>query len=144
MKVKFDRVTINVRNLETAKQFFSELLETEFEDLPEEILSGTLKVEYSPPPDNFGKRRFAISPVGIELFETEPPVEKEGVRNVMWRVDNLEQAKEEMKRRGIRHLFDAKCGRWQEAIYSADDMYGVRWVLTEYEGDSVFEAMLKK
>ncbi len=144
MKVKFDRVTINVKNLEKAKQFFSNLFETTFEDMPEPILRGDVKIEHNPPPDSFTKRRFAVSPIGIELFETDPPVEKEGVRNVMWRVDNLEKAKEEMKRKGIRHLFDARCGTWKEAIYSADDVHGVRWVLTEYKGDSVFKAMLQK
>lgn len=143
MKLKLDRVTINVKNLEEAKKFFSELLETTFEDMPEEMVDGRLKLEIIPPMKDF-KFRFAISPLGIELFETTPPVEVEGVRNVTWRVENIEEAKREMSLRKIGHVFDARCGRWKEAVYRAEDMYGVRWVLNEYEGESVIRAMVQK
>ena len=74
MKVKFDRVTINVKNLEEAKRFFSELFETTFEDQPEEMLRGDIKLEITPPPDTFVKFRFAVSPIGIELFSSYYPV----------------------------------------------------------------------
>jgi len=144
MKVKFDRVTINVKNLEEAKRFFSELFETTFEDQPEEMLRGDIKLEITPPPDTFVKFRFAVSPIGIELFEPHPQVETEGIRNVTWRVDNIEDVREEMRKRGARHVFDAKCGGWKEAVYSADDMYGVRTVFNEYKGDSVMKSILKK
>ena len=144
MKMKFDRITINVKNLEKAKKFFSELLETTFENEPEELLSGKISLEITPKPDTFVKFRFAISPIGIELFEPYPTVEKEGVRNVTWRVDNIEEAREEMKKQGIKHVFDAKAGAWKEAVYSADDIHGVRWVLNEYPGSSVMKAIVMK
>ncbi len=140
MKLRFDRVTINVKNLEKAKSFFSELLETTFEDVPEEIAKGKIKLEFTPDDREF-KFRFAVSPMGIELIETDPPVEVEGLRNVTWRVDDIQQAKEEMKRRGIAHVLDLRCGNWKEAIFN---VYGVRWVLNEFEGDSVFKAMVQK
>ena len=143
MKLKLDRVTINVKNLEEAKRFFSELLETTFEDMPEEMVSGKLKIEISPPVKDF-KFRFAVSPIGIELFETDPPVAVEGVRNVTWRVEDIEEAMEEMKKRGIGHVFDARCGSWKEAVYKAEDVHGVRWVLNEYKGDSIMKAMVQK
>ena len=144
MKAKFDRVTFNVKNLEEAKKFFAELFDTTFEDMPEELEKGDLKFEITPAPDSFVKFRFAISPIGIELFEPYPTVEQEGVRNVTWRVDNMEEAKEEMKKRGIRHVFDLKCGGMKESVYSADDVHGVRTVLNEYKGDSMVKAMLQK
>ncbi|OGP94303.1 MAG: hypothetical protein A2157_02110 [Deltaproteobacteria bacterium RBG_16_47_11] len=143
MKLKLDRMTINVKNLEEAKRFFSELLETTFEDMPEEMVKGRQKIEISPPAPDF-KFRFAVSPIGIELFETDPPVAVEGVRNVTWRVENIEQAREEMKKRGIERVFDARCGSWKEAVYKAEDVHGVRWVLNEYEGESVMKAMGRK
>ena len=139
MKVRFDRFTINVKNLDEAKKFFSELLETTFEDLPEGA-----KLEITPAPDSFVKFRFAVSPLGIELFEPDPPVEKEGVRNITWRVDNIEEAKEKIMKRGVSHLFDAKCGYWKESVFSTDGMYGVRTVFNEYRGDSVIRAMLQE
>jgi len=143
MKLKLDRVTINVKNLEKAKEFFSDLLETTFEDMPEEMVDGSLKLEIIPQEKDF-KFRFAVSPIGIELIETDPPVDVEGIRNVTWRVKNIEEARKEMERRGIGHVFDAQCGNWKEAVYRAEDMYGVRWVLNEYEGDSVIKAMIEK
>ena len=139
MKVKFERVTIKVKNLEKAVDFFSDLLETTFDIQPEEP-----KHEFTPAPDAYTKCRAAISPIGIELFEPDPVVEEEGVWNMTWRVDDLEKAKEDMREKGIRHLFDIKCGRWKETVYSPDDMYGVRWDLDKYEGDSAFKAMLRK
>lgn len=140
MKLKLDRVTINVKNLEEAKSFFSNLLETTFEDMPEEIATGKVKFQIFPAAKEF-KFRSAVSPIGIELIQTEPPVAMEGVRNVTWRVDNIDQAREEMKRKGMEHIFDAQCGGWRESVYS---VYGVRWVLNEFKGDSIHEAMVKK
>ena len=140
MKARFDRVTINVKNLEEAKAFFSNLLKTTFEDQPDGILE---KIEIIPRPDSFVKFKFAISPIGIELFQPDPPPEKEGIRNITWRVHDIEDAKEEMREKGISHVFDMKCGGWKEAVYSEADMHGIRWVLNEYGGDSVFKAMLQ-
>ena len=140
MKLKLERVTLNVRDLETAKEFFSQLLNTTFEDFPE----NTTSLEIIPKPDNFIKFRAAISPMGIELFESFPKVEHEGIRNVTWRVDDMQEAQEEMKKRGIQHVYDIKWGRLKETIYSADDMYGVRWVLNEFPGDSAIKAAREK
>ena len=140
VRIKFDRVTINVKDLDEAMRFFSKLFDTTFEELPEEV---TKRIEITPRPDSFVKFRFAVSPIGIELFQPDPPPEKEGVRNVTWRVDNIEKAREEMGKKGIGHVLDMKCGKWEEAVYRADDMHGVRWVFNEYAGDSVIKALLQ-
>jgi catechol 2,3-dioxygenase-like lactoylglutathione lyase family enzyme len=139
MKLRLDRVTISVKNLEKAKRFFSDLLETTFEDVPEEIGKAKTKFKFTPADKEF-RFRFAVSPMGIELIETDPPVEVEGLRNITWRVDDIKQAREEMRRKGIGHVLDLRCGGWKEAIFN---VYGVRWVLNEYEGDSVFKAMVQ-
>ncbi|MFC1929668.1 VOC family protein [Chloroflexota bacterium] len=152
MKLKFERVTINVKNLEEAKRFFSDLLETPFVGKPaafyEKIDKGEIKYETDIPPDAPPTEKFtfknAVShDLGIELFEQDPPPPRFGVRNITWRVDDIEKAKEEMKKKGIRLLGARKCGHWKEAVFSADDMYGVRWVLNEYEGPNVFEAQIR-
>jgi catechol 2,3-dioxygenase-like lactoylglutathione lyase family enzyme len=144
MKIKLDRVTINVKNLEESKKFFSKLLNTTFEDEPVEFLNGKIEFKIEPKPDNFAKFKFAVSPIGIELFEPYPPPEKEGIRNVTWRVEDIDEAREEMKQSGIRRVFDTQAGSWRESVYSADDMHGVRWVLNEFPGKSVMKAILKE
>jgi predicted enzyme related to lactoylglutathione lyase len=137
MKAILDRVTIDVKNLDEAKKFFSKLLNTTFEDEPE-----GMTYEITPSPTTPFKFRYAISPIGIELFEMDPPVEVEGVRNVTWRVENMDEAKEELEGLGISHVFDNRCGGIKEAVYSG--VYGVRWVLNEYEGESFIKALAKK
>lgn len=134
MKTKLERVTIDVKNLDEAKKFFSKLLNTTFEDEP-------VGIEYSitPIPPSPFKFRYAISPIGIELFETDPPVEMEGVRNITWRVDNIEKAKKELENLGINRVFDNQCGGIKEAVYS--NVYGIRWVLNEFKGDSFIKAL---
>ncbi len=144
MKIKFDRVTINVKNLEESKKFFSDLLNTTFEDEPEEFLSGKIDFIITPKPDSFLKFRFAVSPIGLELFEPYPTIEKEGVRNVTWRVDDIQEAMKEMTKRGFKPVFETRAGAWKEAVYSADNMHGVRWVLNEYPGNSVMKSILMK
>ena len=139
MKMKLERVAINVKNLDEAKKFFSDLLNTTFEDLCD---SSLMKV--TPTPPEAFKRRSALSPIGIELYETDPPVEKEGVRNITWRVDNMEEAKEWHKKRGIRQIREIKVGTFTSAVFSPDDVYGVRWAVEEYHGKTVREAQLKQ
>lgn len=143
MNLKFDRITINVRNLEEAKKFFSSLLGTTFEDMPEEIAQKRVKIEITPPVEGL-EFRFAISPIGIELFETHPPVAVEGIRNITWKVEDIQEARREMKEKGVGLVFHSQCGGWKESVYKAEDMYGVRWVLNEYQGDSVIKALAGK
>ncbi len=151
MKLKFDRITINVKDLEKAKKFFSGLLDTRFQDKPddfdEQLRKRGLKYEKipgpaAPPPGKFSYK--AATTPGIELFCPDPPAATDGIRNVTWRVDDMDKAMAEMKKRGIRLVHEIRCGGWREAVYAADDVYGVRWVLNEYKGDSIWDAMLGK
>jgi len=151
MKLEFDRITINVRNLEEAKEFFSDLLETTFQDKPadfdEQLSRRGLKYDKipgpaAPPPGKFSYTAATVP--GIELFCPDPPAAAAGVRNVTWRVDDMDKAMAEMEKKGIRLVHEIRCGGWREAVYIADDMYGVRWVLNEYKGHSIWDAMLEK
>ena len=80
--------------------------------------------------------RFAASPVGIELFQTIPPPEKEGIRSVAFRVDNIEEAKERFQEKGIRMVSHETIGGFKGAIFSADDLHGMRLILCEYHDES--------
>ena len=139
MKMKLERIAINVKNLDEAKKFFSDLLNTTFEDLCD---ASIMKLDPAPP--GTFKRRSTVSPLGIELYEPYPTVEKEGVRNITWRVDDLEEAKEWHKKRGIRQILEVTAGAFKAAVFNPEDVYGVRWAVEEYEGKTALEAQLKK
>ena len=137
MKVeKLDRVAMNVEDLDKAIAFFSDLLGITFDKLP------------SPPGM---KSQVAISPSGLELLEMglealedQTPIQKEGVYCFHFKVDNLEQAKEEMKKKGVRLIRDITLGTLKEAVFSRDDLHGAVIVLVEYTKPKVIEAILER
>ncbi|MFC1993618.1 VOC family protein, partial [Chloroflexota bacterium] len=89
------------------------------------------------------KRRAAIDRTGfMELIESDPPEEKEGLRALLFKVSDLEQAKAEMKKKGIRLAAEIKWGATKEAIYDARDLHGIRLGLVEYETPTFVDAML--
>jgi catechol 2,3-dioxygenase-like lactoylglutathione lyase family enzyme len=115
MKVeKLDRVVIIVKDIKTAKEFFSDLLETRFDDVPE--------IE----------DKAAISPLGVELLELVPPREKYGIFDFHLKVPNIECAREEIERKGARHIENIEIGNLKEAIFHLDD-FNLRLVLVEYK-----------
>jgi len=137
MKVeKLDRVAMNVENLDKAIAFFSDLLGITFDKLP------------SPP----GMRsQVAISPAGLELLEMglealndQPPIQKEGIYCFHFKVDNLERAKAEMKKKGVRLIRDITLGTLKEAVFCRDDLHGAVIVLVEYTKPKVIEAIRER
>jgi hypothetical protein len=147
MKVeKLDRVAVAVKNLDDVQKLFAELFETTFERSPVETISKITK-DYGERGSKERETRYAkvfISPIGLELVEMDPPCEREGVLSFHLKVSNLEQAKAEMEREGIRLLTEIKHGGLKEAIFNPDDLHGVRLVLVEYETPTVMGAILKK
>lgn len=101
MVKKIDHIGIAVKNLEETLKFYQETLGLD--------LSGTEVVEQQ-------KVKVAFLPIGdseVELLEsTEPdgPIAKyidkkgEGIQHVAYRVDNIEEAIEEMKGKGVRMI----------------------------------------
>ena len=81
---------------------------------------------------------------GFTLVETEPPTEKEGLRSLLLKVSDLEQAKAEMDSHGITQTAEATLGGQREVMYSADDCHGVRLVLIDYDDPDSISAVLKK
>ncbi len=105
MKVlKIDHLGIAVKSIDDGKKFWTDVLGLEFE--------GTETVEAQ-------KVTTAFLPVGeseVELLESTAPdgpvakyIEKkgEGVQHIAFRVENIEEALEELKEKGIR-LIDEK------------------------------------
>ena len=85
--------------------------------------------------------RIAISPTGLELLETDPPPETEGLRSVMFKVPDIEQAKADIQKRGVRLIADIKLGGLKEALFRSDDLYGTRVAIVEYDTPTVMESI---
>ncbi len=147
MKIeKLEPVGVNVKNLNEAVKLFSDILGTTFVNHTEEAQKGEKTVtEHADRTFEETKFKVATDRTGyLTLIESIPPREKEGVRSLRFKVPNLEQAKAEMKQKGIRLLGEAKQGGAKVAIFSPDDLHGVRLVLMEYEAPTLVDAFLQK
>lgn len=100
MKVKhIDHIGIAVKGIEQAGKFYTEILGLEIQEV-ETVADQKVNVAFIP-----------ITDSEVELLEsTEPdgPVAKyidargEGVQHIAFRVDNIEEALEELKEKGVR------------------------------------------
>jgi catechol 2,3-dioxygenase-like lactoylglutathione lyase family enzyme len=145
MKVeRIDGVAINVKNLDEAVKLFSGVLGTTFVSLAGVKAEKTVTEHADSTLDGTKLEIFVDRTGFLALVESDPPVEKEGVRSLRFKVPNIEQARAEMKQKGVRHTADAKVGSMKEAMFSADDLHGVRLILNEYEAPTFVDAMLEK
>ncbi|MFC2042232.1 VOC family protein [Chloroflexota bacterium] len=150
MKIeKIDRIVIHVKNLAEAKKTFSALFGTTFDEYADKVAKGEVKrerilTEHADPSFEERELKVAHSPIGLELIETVPNTEVEGIRSVVLKVPNLDEAIAEMKEKGIRLLSEIKLGDLREAVFSPDDLHGMRLCLAEYEETNVINAILKK
>lgn len=120
---KLDRVVIYVRDYEDAKEFFGDLFQTTFiETGPvEQAISGVVN-------------RAAIAPFGLELLDRiSPPIELGGLVGFHLKVKHLEEARRELKDKGIEPLADIKIKGLKELVYV---IRGIRIILVEYEGEN--------
>ncbi len=105
MKIKhLDHIGIAVKSIEQAGKFYTEIMGLKIEDI-ETVEEQKVNVAFLP-----------ITDSEVELLEsTEPdgPVAKfidskgEGVQHIAYRVENIEEALEELKEKGVR-LIDQK------------------------------------
>jgi catechol 2,3-dioxygenase-like lactoylglutathione lyase family enzyme len=150
MKIeKVERVVIAVKNLDKAESFFSDLFGIKFLRTAEKVARGEIKrtrkvTEHADLSLGALQRNPAFSSDGIELLETIPPVEKEGISSIALKVSDLQKAKAEMKKKGVRLIEELEFGGVKEAIYRADDFFGVRLVLIEYKAPDLVSAILSK
>ncbi|MFC2017525.1 VOC family protein [Chloroflexota bacterium] len=151
MKIeKIEGVSVNVKNLDEAVKLFSDILGITFVDFTDVPAEKTVTEHADRPFEQAktgkgGGMKVALDRAGyMMLIEMDPPLEKEGLRTLRFKVPNLEQAKAEMKRKGIRLLAEAKVGGMREAIFSHDDLHGIRLVFQEYEAPTLVDAVLQK
>ena len=136
MKIeRLDRVGWPVYDVDAAMRYFSDLLGITIKELPPERIE---VVHRDSAVTNMKYGKHGISLV-MDLFESIPPVSKEGVRTLMFRVSDLAEAKKDMAQRGIRLLTEVRItdSSYREAIYSGDDTHGTRIALCEYAAADV-------
>ncbi|WP_169566237.1 VOC family protein [Microbacterium luticocti] len=75
----------------------------------------------------------------FELVEL--PDTPEGVRNIHFRVDDVEAAKAHCLAEGLRVVRDLRAGAVREVIFERQDLNGVRVCIAAYEGPSFAEAL---
>lgn len=146
MKIeRMEVVGINVTDLDAARSRFSELLGVDFtpftfgEDVPVERFETDVADAATA---SFAGTRIAIDPTGyLELVEV--PAGSEGFRNMHFKVTDLDEAKAELRAKGIRMVVDHKVGGLREAIFHPDDLHGIRLCLIEYDAPSMIEALLQ-
>lgn len=139
MKVeKLARGAFGVRNLDDSVKIFSDLLGITFVKLSDEVKKGSIiskksYTEHASPSQIKLQRKAAVSQVGLELVETDPPVEKEGLRSFHLKASNIEEAKKELKEKGLFLVQEVELGGVKGTIFRPDGLHGVTLVLAEYE-----------
>jgi predicted enzyme related to lactoylglutathione lyase len=148
MKVeKIEVFGIDVKNLEKAMKFFSGAFGVEFQhfrlgrDIPVQsfpVDAGDAKAA------DQGSTRIAIDKSGyFELIESGNGNDREGARNIHFKVSDLGEAIEDMRRRGVRLVAHHLVGGVKEAIFHPDDVFGIRLCLIQYDAPSMIEALMQ-
>jgi catechol 2,3-dioxygenase-like lactoylglutathione lyase family enzyme len=85
----------------------------------------------------------AMEPTGVlQLVQTPEGMPTNTVRNIHFKVADIDAAIAEMQANGIRVMGNIRVGGVREAIFNPEDLFGVRICLVEYHGPSMIEAML--
>lgn len=142
--MKMDRlefIGVVVDDLEEGVERFSKVLGLDFEIVDTttlDVLATDGVVADSRAPQS--GMRLALDSSGLfELVEVAGM--EEGFRNVHFRVDDMDEAVRELSSRGLRLVRQFVVGGMKESIFAAEDLYGIRLCLLEYEGSSLAEAM---
>jgi len=149
MKIeKMEVVGIDVQDIEKAARLFEDLLGIKFRHCRFGVDVKPRSAETQAPdpaaPD-LNSIRLAIDPTGyLELVQTGAASTREGFRNVHFKVTDIEEAKAEMKQKGIRLIADSHIGGLREAIFHPDDLHGVRLCLVQYDAPSMIDAIYQK
>ena len=123
---KIDRVVFAVKSVDEVAEFLEDILDIKFDD-PVEAKDLNIRVRYSS--------------IGIQLNEPTSPesdVQKfldrrgEGFYCMAFKVSNIEEAKEELIGKGVRHIRDLQVGNLKESVFDPRDTHGVLLVLAEY------------
>lgn len=143
---RMELVGLEVSDLETAMQEFGDLLGVEFIRMDFDESSD---IEYLPtdgdPRALAADMSMAMDTSGyLELMQSHPPTTRERVRNIHFKVDDIESAIEEMRSKGHRLVANMRIGRMREAVFGARELHGLRMCIVQYDGPSMIEAMLSQ
>ena len=147
MKIeRMELVGLEVAELDAAMAEFSELLGTTFTrmdfgtpglvrffpaDVPQEGTDASISV--------------AMDSAGyLELIQNDPPTSRERVRNIHFKVDDVEAAIEMMRARGHRLVQNLQIGTMREAVFGARETRGLRMCFVQYDAPSMIEEMLEQ
>jgi hypothetical protein len=142
MRMEFIGVVVD--DLEAGVERFSEAFGLDFEivdttKLDIQAKDGDLQDPKAPQ----GGMRLALDTSGVfELVEVAGA--EEGFRNVHFRVDDMDEAIAHLSSKKMRLVRSFVVGGMKEAIFAAEDLYGIRVCLVEYEGPSIAAAMLEQ
>lgn len=141
---RMELVGLEVSDLEAAMQEFGSILGTEFIRIDFDESS---KIEYLPTDGDAralaATMSMAMDKTGyLELIQSDPPTTHERVRNIHFKVDDIEEAIAEMRSKGYRLVANLRIGRMREAVFGARELRGLRMCMVQYEGPSMVEAML--
>jgi catechol 2,3-dioxygenase-like lactoylglutathione lyase family enzyme len=116
---KLERVAVFVRDIEEAKRFWGDLLETGFNTVNVTQSTGATDIA-------------ALSQLGFELVEfVSPPSQLDGGFAVIFRVDNLQELIVDMKKKGFEPETRIDIDNLEEAVYV---IRGVTLVFAEHTG----------
>ncbi len=122
-----DRIVVAVKDLDKAKEFFSDLLEIDFDET-------LIDEEFD--------MRAVYSLLGLELVDSTAPgsvIDKyvqakgEGVFRVVIKVSNMDEAVKRFEDKGVRAVGELTIGGLREVAFHPKDLYGIQIVLAEYK-----------
>lgn len=143
---RMELVGLEVADLDAAMEEFGSLLGVEFVRVD---LTGSGVVEHLPAdepiPDQEVSMSVAIDRTGyLELIQTFPPTTRERVRNIHFKVADIDAAIAHMRDHGHRLVSNVRIGSMREAVFGAKEARGLRMCLVQYDTPSMVEAMLQR
>lgn len=134
---------ITVHDLDTAVEFYSSLFGLTFHIFTPGVdfeFTDHLQGLDSAPALN-PKTRLAMDTSGcFELVEM--PDIPEGIRNIHFRVDDIDEAVSHATKRGLTVVRDMTAGTVREVVFESTGLNGMRLCFVEYKGPSFAEALL--
>jgi predicted enzyme related to lactoylglutathione lyase len=119
---KIETVILNVKDIEKSIKFYSDLLDTTFESVRQYTLPGGIEI----------KEAFSPS-VNLDLIQqTNPTLDKEGVRATTLRVKNIEEAASRIEKMGIPLLRELK-GERAHMVEKIYQMNGYLLILAQHD-----------
>jgi len=134
---RLDFITIFVKDLPKAMNFFSELFETEFTE------TWTTELDTRETIDSLGVN--LVTPLTPDGVSAQVMAKRgEGLVSVGFKVPNLDEAVAELKSQGIRLLQREKVGAVDTATFHPKDTYGTMLILVEYQEKDAAAAFTAK